>query len=337
MGPAEGGRDAPCLPGPMVLARRALWRAGRGCPSHRRSTDRRVRPAATLARRLPQPVRRAGRGALNYLGRIATWGSILRAMTGATPRDRSWLRRSAMVAPVTAWGRFHGWRNPVLLRDVDVEVPALGRFRAHARSDELYLILPGREAAVYAAARALLGPGDVVVDAGANIGAFSVFAGGLIGRGGRLIAIEMMPRTAERLRANLARNGLTADVVEAALAAGSGRTVTAAIDPAKAGQATLALAHTLDRPETVTLVTRTLDEVLADVLAGGGEIALLKIDIEGAELDALAGAPATLARTRAIIFEQLDDAGATAAAIVRAGFAVERLDRHNYLARRRGR
>jgi len=283
-----------------------------------------------LAARMPVTARRAGRGMLNYFDRIATWRDILREIDGATPQDKRWLRRSALAAPVTAWGGFYGWRNPVLLHDVDVDVPVLGRFRAHARSDELYLLLPQREAAVYAATRALLRPGDTVVDAGANIGAFSVLAARLIGPAGRLVAIEMMPRTAERLRANLARNGLAAEVVEAALAAESGRMVTAAIDPAKGGQATLALAHTLDRPETHHVVTRTLDEVLA----GHGEIALLKLDIEGAELDALAGAGAVLRRTRAIIFEQLDDAGLIAEAIVRAGFTVQRLDRHNFLAQR---
>jgi FkbM family methyltransferase len=291
-----------------------------------------MRLVAALAWKLPPPLRRAGRGALNYLDRITTWIVILREVKGVTPADRRWLRRSALAAPATAWGRFYSWRNPVLLHDIDIDVPTLGRFLAHAHSDELYLLLPRREAAVYAAARALLHPGDTVVDAGANIGAFSVFAGRLIGPTGRLVPIEMIPRTAARLRANLARNGVEADVVEAALAASSGRTVTAAIDPAKCGQATLVLAHTLDRPRMLAVVTRTLDEVLADV----AEIALLKIDIEGAEIDALAGAVATLARTRAIIFEQLDDTGAIAAEIVRAGFAVKRLDRHNYLAQRTG-
>lgn len=286
--------------------------------------------AATLAWKLPPPVRRAGRGALNYLDRITTWLVILREIKGVTSTDRRWLRQSALAAPMTAWGRFYGWRNPVLLHDINIDVPKLGRFLAHAHSDELYLLLPRREAAVYAAARALLHPGDTVVDAGANIGAFSVFAGRLIGAAGRLVAIEMIPATAARLRANLARNDLEADVVEAALAASSGRVVTAAIDPAKSGQATLVLAHTLDRPTMLSVETRTLDEVLADV----AEIALLKLDIEGAEIDALAGAATTLARTRAIIFEQLDDTGAIAAVLARAGFVVKPLDRHNYLAKR---
>jgi len=284
----------------------------------------------TIAARLPGPVRRSVRGVLNYFGRLATWRAILREIDGVAPHDRRWLRRSAVAGPVTSWGSFYGWRNPVLLRDIDVVVPALGRFRVHARSDELYLLLPRREAAVYAAARSLLRPGDTVVDAGANIGAFSVLAARLVAPSGRLIAIEMMPGTAARLRSNLDLNGVQAEVVETALASTSGRIVVAAIDPAKGGQATLALAHTLDRPQTLSVVTRTLDEVLEGV----GDIALLKLDIEGAEIDALAGAAAVLRRTDAIIFEELDDSGPTAAVLAHAGFTVEQLDRHNFLARR---
>jgi FkbM family methyltransferase len=269
----------------------------------------------------------------NYVARLAVWASILRNVKGLTSHDRHWLLRSALAAPATAWGNFGRWRNPVLLHDVDVDVPELGRFRAHARTDELYLLLPSRESAVYAAARALLRPGDTVVDAGANIGAFSVPAGRLIGPTGRLIAIEMMPPTAQRLRENLTRNGIAAEIIEVALAATSGQSLHAALDLDKGGQATLVLAHTLDHPQSVSVTTRTLDDVLRDV----GEIALIKIDIEGAELDAIAGAAATLARTRAIIFEQLDGNGTLAAVVEGAGFTVSRLDHSNYLAQRTAR
>lgn len=285
---------------------------------------------AFLIRILPSPLRHIIRGTLNYLGRLNIWAAILRDVKGITARDRHWLLLSALASPLTAWGNFLSWRNPVLLRDVDIEVPALGRFRAHARTDELYLLLPRRETAVYTAARALLREGDTVVDAGANIGAFSVPAGRIVGPSGRLISIEMMPRTAQRLRENLARNQVTAQIIETALASTSGLTVSAALDPARGGQATLVLAHTLDCSQTVSVTTRTLDEVLGDV----GDIALIKIDIEGAELDALTGGAAVLARTRAIIFEQLDGTRELATALTGSGFTISRLDHSNYLAQR---
>jgi FkbM family methyltransferase len=285
---------------------------------------------AILRRHAPLGLRQALRGVLNYADRLIVWSAIVRDIRGVSQRDRRRLLLSALASPVTAWGDFIAWRNPVLLHDVDVEVPALGRFRAHARTDELYLLLPRRETAVYAAARALLRPGDTVVDAGANIGAFSVPAGRLIGSTGRLIAIEMMPQTARRLDENLARNGISAKIVQTALASTSGLTLDATLDPSRGGQATLVLGHTLDKAQRVRVTTRTLDEVLADV----GEIALIKIDVEGAELDAFAGGVATLARTRAIIFEQLDGSTELATALGEAGFTISRLDHANYLAQR---
>ena len=60
--------------------------------------------------------------------------------------------------------------------------------------------------------------GDVCVDAGANIGYFSLLFAQRVGPSGKVIAIEAAPDTARRLRANLALNDATGivDVVEAA-------------------------------------------------------------------------------------------------------------------------
>ena len=54
--------------------------------------------------------------------------------------------------------------------------------------------------------RALAGPGDVVIDAGANIGLFSLIAAARVGATGRVIACEPAPGTMALLRANVARN-----------------------------------------------------------------------------------------------------------------------------------
>ncbi len=52
-----------------------------------------------------------------------------------------------------------------------------------------------------------LGPGDTVVDIGANIGAFVVLAASTVGPSGRVIAFEPVSATFERLQANVALNG----------------------------------------------------------------------------------------------------------------------------------
>jgi FkbM family methyltransferase len=280
---------------------------------------------------LPVPVRRALRGVANYSYRVMLWRAIMREMHGISTVDRKALRRSALAAPLTAWGDFYGWRDPVLLADATVEVTDIGRFAVRARSDELYIVLPARERALVSAMRRLLAPGGVFVDAGANIGVATVLGRRLVGAEGRVIAIEMMPDTATRLRANLALNGYgDVTVVETALASESGRTVTAAIQPGHAGRATLAHPDRLERPRTVTVTTRTLAEILADV----PRIDLLKLDLEGAELDALGGAEPVLPRIAAIAFEELEG-DATSAWLTARDYAVQPLDANNRLATRR--
>src|SRR5689334_3802567 len=59
------------------------------------------------------------------------------------------------------------------------------------------------------AIRRLLGPGDLFVDIGANIGYFSVLAARSVGAEGRVIAIEPAPPTVAKLRDNLDLNGLS--------------------------------------------------------------------------------------------------------------------------------
>src|SRR5260221_10724280 len=53
-----------------------------------------------------------------------------------------------------------------------------------------------------------LKPGSTVVDIGANVGAFSILAASIVGPRGRVLAFEPINKTFERLRKNVALNGL---------------------------------------------------------------------------------------------------------------------------------
>ena len=71
--------------------------------------------------------------------------------------------------------------------------------------------------------RRALRPGDVFVDVGANFGHFTLLAAGAVAPGGSVVAVEASPATADRLRENVARNGLrNVRVVQAVAAAESG-------------------------------------------------------------------------------------------------------------------
>src|ERR1700722_361196 len=52
-----------------------------------------------------------------------------------------------------------------------------------------------------------LGPGQVFVDVGANVGYFTLLAGSLVGPTGTVVAVEAHPRLAELLRRNVIING----------------------------------------------------------------------------------------------------------------------------------
>jgi hypothetical protein len=61
--------------------------------------------------------------------------------------------------------------------------------------------------------RKVLRPGDVVIDAGANIGHLVLAASRLVGPGGKVYAFECGPRALERLRENIGINGASNVVV----------------------------------------------------------------------------------------------------------------------------
>ncbi len=152
------------------------------------------------------------------------------------------------------------------------------------------------------AMRMLIGPGDVVLDAGANIGLFTVIAAGSVGPQGRVIACEPSPPTMKLLRGNVDRNGYDwVDLREVALAEAPGRLELEVFAPGS-GFSSFA-------PEQAGAGTRvevevaTLDEVAGDHLE---RTRLVKLDIEGAELRALRGAAGLLERARPDFIVELE-------------------------------
>ncbi|MGV9007096.1 MAG: FkbM family methyltransferase [Brevundimonas sp.] len=174
-----------------------------------------------------------------------------------------------------------------------------------------------------------LRPGDVFVDAGANIGFFTVAAARRVGAAGRIVAVEMMPDTAQALRDHLSLNGVdNAVVIERALSDCVGAHVEATVRDGHFGQATIALASTQAGGRQVRVETTTLAEVLAALPT----VAVLKIDIEGAELDALRGAGSALQAVKVILFEQLDTSPEVPDHLKSMGFEVSSLDGRNRIA-----
>lgn len=220
--------------------------------------------------------------------------------------------------------------DPVLLDDTQVEVAGVGKFNLRRRSDDLYIVLPSRESEVVAVLRERLGPGDTFVDAGANIGFFSILAAGLVGPSGKVIAIEMMPYMAAILRSHAALNQCSnIEVVETAVSDRGGDQVDAWVVEGRSGVTSI-VSPLVGDAQRVPVRTRTL----ADILASEERVALMKLDLEKAELLALNGAGTALDRIETIVFEQLLGEGDAAKFLEARGFMVRAIGGSSFLAER---
>lgn len=135
--------------------------------------------------------------------------------------------------------------------------------------------------------------GSVLYDIGANVGYFSLLASVLVGENGKVFAFEPLPRNIEFLKKHISINKLTnIEVIEAAVSSQSGE---AFFDLG----ASTAMGHLSDSGGLqVTMVS-------LDDLVSAGEIQppdYIKLDVEGAEYDALRGAEAVIDNFQPVLF-----------------------------------
>lgn len=243
-----------------------------------------------------------------------------------------WLRRTDAfrVAPWRSLWRLADWTvGGLFLREREFTTPDGLHFRsAPGNFTGAVLYVQGRkdpEMDRFIARR--LRPGDVFVDAGANIGAYTVPAARCVGPVGRVVAFEAHPGIYGCLAHAVQRNGLgNVLALNQALGAEAG-TVRIAYVSANPGET-----HVAARDERgVAVAMVTLDAALARL--GIGAVAYLKIDVEGYESAVLAGAAGTIAASPAIVVQtelvdrHLRRYGHSAEAI-RAGFAAQGLQPH---------
>lgn len=158
-----------------------------------------------------------------------------------------------------------------------------------------------------------LGAGSVDLDIGANVGLWTVpLAVRAAGRGRRIVAFEPVPANVDRLRANVALNGLD-DVVTIHPFALSDRPGVARISlredfraGATSGNAALVIDDGLDaRYRTIEVRLRCLDDVASSL---PGPVAVVKIDVEGHEDHVLRGGRRTIAADRPVIVAEWNPA-----------------------------
>ncbi len=143
-----------------------------------------------------------------------------------------------------------------------------------------------------------LRPGMIFYDIGANIGFFSLLAGRIVGKDGRVIAFEPDPELGARLRVNVRRNDLQViSVEEKAVWFESGTVSFERADPATSPDR--GLGHIVARggDDTIQINTASLDDFVLAAPAPD----FLKCDVEGAEVEVFRGAGRLLTEKRPII------------------------------------
>lgn len=167
-----------------------------------------------------------------------------------------------------------------------------------------------------------LRPDDEVWDVGANLGVFTVLAAD---SADSVMAFEPHMQTADRASHNLRVSGVvdSGTVLSLALGGVDGET-RLAVERDEVGTQTPTTAADGD----VTVPVRRGDSVAAEL----GQPDVIKIDVEGAEMDVLDGLAETLAETRLIYVETHDatfhdsDSRAVRERLKSHGFAVERVE-----------
>lgn len=144
-----------------------------------------------------------------------------------------------------------------------------------------------------------LRPGDCFIDVGANVGYFSLLGSTLVGERGKVVAIEAVPRTFDVLAANVARNS-AANVRALPLAVWDKHESLTFFVSADTIDSTSTAIASLGQARGLTEECVVQAAPLASLLSPE-EIAtarLIKIDVEGAERQAIVGVAPVLENGR---------------------------------------
>jgi FkbM family methyltransferase len=148
--------------------------------------------------------------------------------------------------------------------------------------------------------------GDVVYDIGANIGYVSLGLAKQVGPRGKVIAFEPVPENIARLRKNIQINGLrNVRVLEYAVSDNRFQSTIRILE----NLSTASLVWHRTDPTASEIVVETIS---IDELVESGHIetpTFVKIDVEGAEGQVLAGMRKTLVGAHPVLFLECSDAG----------------------------
>lgn len=176
-------------------------------------------------------------------------------------------------------------RDPALISPYVAKLMALGRYEK-----------PERDLLAFMKERGLIRRGDRVIEAGGGLGTITMAIADIVGDGA-VFAFEATPRTAQALRDNLALNGHSIAVEEAALTGDDRDTVEFSDTTDGVGFAVSGLHGPGRDARTITVRAEPLARAIARL-----DPTVLVLDVEGAEADILC-AVRDFGRLRAVHIE----------------------------------
>ena len=209
------------------------------------------------------------------------------------------IMRKVVKMPLEGWlySRWHWYRSPFSLRhQVLWSAPLQAWFRPEDEiAIECMFRLPSYEPVGWVSPK----PGDVFLDVGAYIGWYTIQAASAVGPSGRVIAMEPDPANRRQLETNLSLNAIsTCTIVPLAAWSKAGEIGWQSNDVpvwSKVGQT----------QNTSTVRSEAIDALTAKL--GLDDVNWIKMDIEGAEIEALQGAQRVLGQFHPTLFIEIHE------------------------------
>lgn len=153
----------------------------------------------------------------------------------------------------------------------------------------------------------ILKPGMTFIDAGANVGLYSIFAARRVGSQGNVLAIEPSGREFESFQKNAELNALAnVRLVRKALSDRAAEVELSVAPLSKSGHNTLgAFAYDTPLDHRERVQAERLDDLVRS--EGLARVDVIKMDVEGGEMAALRGAVETLQKFRPVVLVELSD------------------------------
>jgi len=194
----------------------------------------------------------------------------------------------------------------LIFRDICVKVKHLedSIFCLPARSDALLFTMPYFEPLTLKLVKSLLKPGDIAIDVGAHIGIYTIFMAKIVGPKGVVVAVEPSPIRKYLVR-NIKLNNVKNVLVSGMAAHSTQRHLEFYFNLAYSGIGSTVFDWVKNMKQHVRLEVQadTLDNIVLSKIPSLNRVKLLKVDVEGAEVDVLKGSSRILELTDYIIFE----------------------------------